>query len=62
MSAINSDFVLSNLNQRKNTDNINLNINKDELTINSNYKAPGLNRKLFAKVDILLHKKKINKR
>jgi len=61
MSAINSDFVLSNLNQRKNTDNINLNINKDGLTINSNYKAPGLNRKLFAKVDILLHKKKLTK-
>ena len=61
MSAINSDFVLSNMNQRKNTDNINLNMNKDGLTINSNYKAPGLNRKLFEKVDNLLHKKKLTK-
>ena len=61
MSAINSDFALSNGNQRKFTDNINLNFNKEGLTINSNYKAPFINKRLFLKVDSLLHKDKLTK-
>ena len=60
-SAINKDCVLSNLNQRKNTNNINLNLNKDGFMVNSNYKARGLDRDIFAKVDYLLHKKKLTK-
>ena len=48
MSAINSDFAL-------------LNFNKEGLTINSNYKAPFINKRLFLKVDSLLHKDKLTK-
>ena len=59
--TINSDFALSNGNQRKFTDNINLNFNKEGLTINSNYKAPFINKRLFLKVDSLLHKDKLTK-
>ena len=49
------------MNQRKNTNNINLNLNKDGLMVNSNYKTRGLDRDIFAKVDYLLHKKKLTK-
>ena len=62
MSVMNSDFAFSNPNQRKFTENINLNFNKEGLTINSNYKPPFVNKKLFNKVDTLLHKDKLNKK
>ena len=62
MSIMNSDFAFSNPNQRKFTENINLNFNKEGLTINSNYKPPFVNKKLFNKVDTLLHKDKLNKK
>ena len=62
MSVMNSDFDFSNPNQRKFTENINLNFNKEGLTINSNYKPPFVNKKLFNKVDTLLHKDKLNKK
>ena len=59
---MNSDFAFSIPNQRKFTENINLNFNKEGLTINSNYKPPFVNKKLFNKVDTLLHKDKLNKK
>ena len=62
MSVMNSDFAFSNPNQRKFTENINLNFNKEGLTINSNYKPPFVNKKLFNKVDTLVHKDKLNKK
>ena len=62
MSVMNSDFAFSIPNQRKFTENINLNFNKEVLTINSNYKPPCVNKKLFNKVDTLLHKDKLNKK
>ena len=57
MSAMNSDLFSLNFNKRKYTDN--QNIIKDGLTINSNYKAPFINKKLCQQLDDILHKKKI---
>ena len=61
MSVINNDFALSNFNKRKFTENTNLNFNKEGLTINSNLKASFIKKKLFNKVDSLLHKDKLTK-
>lgn len=59
MSAMNSDLFSLNFNKRKYTDN--QNIIKDGLTINSNYKAPFINKKLCQQLDDILHKKKLSK-
>ena len=60
-SAINSELGLSNFSKKKNNDNNNIKNNKDGLTINSNYKAALINKKLCKKIDNLLHKKKLSK-
>ena len=59
-SAINSELGLSHFSKRKNNDNNNTKNNKDGLTINSNYKAGLINKKLCEKIDNLLHKKKLS--
>lgn len=61
MSATNSDLFTSQFNKRKETENIKLNMNKDGMTINSNYKASLINKKMCEKIDNLIHKKELTK-
>ena len=62
MSATNSDLFTSQFNKRKETENIKLNMNKDGMTINSNYKASLINKKMCEKIDNLIQKKRLNKK